>query len=113
MTQRRARAAVYRAVRRGVLRRPNRCSECGAEGPVQGHHIDYMRPLEVVWLCRRCHRRADGLPRKPCPRCGMADRWAKVGLMWRCIRCEPPRVVIPPMPRNAFARVVRHDRETG
>ena len=30
------------------------CSIC--ENPVtEGHHNDYDKPLEVVWLCRECH----------------------------------------------------------
>ena len=39
------------------LPRPSHCSKCGTEGPVDGHHEDYSRPLDVIWLCRRCHSR--------------------------------------------------------
>jgi hypothetical protein len=46
-------AGVYQ--RRGVLvRQP--CRDCGTRR-VQMHHPDYERPLEVVWLCRRCRLR--------------------------------------------------------
>jgi hypothetical protein len=41
--------------------RPQHCSACGVECKPQGHHPDYSKPLEVVWLCRPCHRVADGL----------------------------------------------------
>lgn len=34
---------------------PDNCSKCGAIGPVDGHHEDYSKPLEVLWLCRPCH----------------------------------------------------------
>jgi len=44
------------AVRRGDLIRPKACSICGSEKyPIQGHHMDYSNPLEVVWVCTFCH----------------------------------------------------------
>lgn len=60
--QKRAANAVQTALRRGVLTRPDACSRCGAvmrgagaQGLVQAHHADYAKPLDVVWLCPRCH----------------------------------------------------------
>ena len=44
-------AGVYK--RRGLLQ-PNSCADCNAEH-VEMHHEDYVRPLDVIWLCRRCH----------------------------------------------------------
>lgn len=32
------------------------CAECGARAQ-EYHHPDYSEPLEVVPLCRRCHRK--------------------------------------------------------
>lgn len=37
---------------------PEKCSECDFKGVVDGHHSDYSKPLEVVWLCRQCHANA-------------------------------------------------------
>lgn len=53
---------VRQAIKSGVLHRPSKCSKCGIEGKVQGHHEDYSKPLEVTWLCIKCHR---NLHKKP------------------------------------------------
>ena len=44
------------AVRSGrVVKNPN-CTKCGTEGIMHGHHKDYCKPLEVMWLCAVCHK---------------------------------------------------------
>jgi len=49
-----AHSSVARAIRRGELvRQP--CCRCGEQKSV-AHHEDYDKPLEVVWLCQRCHK---------------------------------------------------------
>lgn len=49
--------AVRRALARGVLTRSNACGQCGAIGIViEAAHLDYQKPLDVLWLCRSCHR---------------------------------------------------------
>ena len=48
-----ARAAVSRAMRSGKLVREP-CESCGA-AKSEGHHEDYTKPLDVRWLCRKCH----------------------------------------------------------
>lgn len=60
-----ARAAVARAVRAGVLvKQP--CAVCGFGGRVHAHHNDYSKPLEVRWLCQAHHTEVHvlTLPRK-------------------------------------------------
>ena len=47
--------AVREAIRVGRLAKPANCSECNATGIIHGHNCDYSKPLEVMWLCPKCH----------------------------------------------------------
>lgn len=49
-----ARNAVSNAVRDGRLHKKP-CKICGAT-KVQAHHHDYLKPLDVEWLCFKHHR---------------------------------------------------------
>jgi len=51
-----AHSKVARALKSGVLKRPDKCSSCEKVGKVVGHHHDYKEPLNVVWLCQPCHK---------------------------------------------------------
>lgn len=51
----RARNRVYRAIKAGTLVRPDACEECGRSCRPEAAHKDYSRPLDVMWLCRKCH----------------------------------------------------------
>lgn len=58
-----AKRAVRSAIECGGLVRPSVCQQCGTtpppmrdgRSPIQAHHDDYSKPLEVRWLCVRCH----------------------------------------------------------
>lgn len=57
-THRTARQQLNAAVSRGRLTKPADCEDCGRAFPsrlIHGHHEDYARPLDVVWLCATCH----------------------------------------------------------
>lgn len=69
----RAHRMVREAIRKGILIRPDRCSMCQLGDPMRSdgrsgiqahHHRGYQWPLDVVWLCAKCHasedRRASG-----------------------------------------------------
>jgi len=75
MTPKEAHSKVDHAIRTKKLFRPEKCQACG-EKPIKtykdnwkqkiievpyknpaiiAHHADYNKPLDVIWLCRRCH----------------------------------------------------------
>ena len=52
------------ALGKGLIIKPESCEHCGVKNPktargsaLQGHHFDYSKPLEVMWLCSFCHRK--------------------------------------------------------
>jgi len=61
MTHWQCRKLYEYALKLGILVRPKICSKCGlsSEWTIQGHHTDYEKPLEVMWLCIDCHRIED------------------------------------------------------
>lgn len=47
--------AVNNALRDGrLIKQP--CTYCGSTVRVEGHHSDYSKPLDVTWVCFKCHR---------------------------------------------------------
>jgi len=60
----RAQNLVEKAILRGEIVPPNCCSICGSSyrfkdgrRAIQAHHDDYNKPLEVRWLCQKCHHK--------------------------------------------------------
>jgi hypothetical protein len=53
--KRAARVAVGNAVRDGVILRSPECEICAVPCETHGHHEDYSKPLEVIWVCTACH----------------------------------------------------------
>ena len=47
--------AVSHAIRAGKISK-QLCEICG-NIKVEAHHQDYQKPLEVKWLCPKCHRK--------------------------------------------------------
>ena len=57
-----AQNVLEKAIEKGIVKRQTKCEICGAEETfkdgrtgIQAHHCDYNKPLDVMWLCQRCH----------------------------------------------------------
>lgn len=53
--KRAARIALGNALRDGKIQRPPECQVCSVTDDLHGHHEDYSKPLEVIWVCSACH----------------------------------------------------------
>lgn len=53
--KRAARVALGNAVRDGTVKKAPECEVCSVSGDLNGHHEDYSKPLEVIWVCNACH----------------------------------------------------------
>ena len=52
----RARSKVSYAIRTGKIVKPDKCSNCHkVKQKLEAHHDDYIKPLNVRWLCIQCH----------------------------------------------------------
>lgn len=51
----RAYYTLKNAIRSGSVKK-RLCSVCGTKERVDGHHEDYSKPLEVIWLCPTHHK---------------------------------------------------------
>ena len=53
---------LEKAIEKGIVKRKIACEKCGSKPifkdgrtGIQAHHNDYNKPLEVIWLCQKCH----------------------------------------------------------
>lgn len=54
--KREARVKLGNAVRDGKIKKPPECQICAvSDERLHGHHEDYSKPLDVIWLCSACH----------------------------------------------------------
>lgn len=64
---------VRAAITSGALVRPAVCERCSCmpglasdgRAKIQAHHADYSKPLDVEWICAKCHREETPLPERP------------------------------------------------
>lgn len=70
---------VNHALIDGRLKRPSSCEECSDSRPhLHAHHDDYLKQLDVRWLCPGCHHQ------------------------WHAEHGEAANADHPPLPRGAF-----------
>ena len=53
--KRKAHQAVGNALAGNRITRPSICESCFKECKPEAHHEDYSKPLDVEWLCKKCH----------------------------------------------------------
>lgn len=52
-----AHRAINLEIRKGNIVRPKECSICKSDKyKIEGHHEDYSKPLEIIWVCTYCHK---------------------------------------------------------
>lgn len=85
-----ARSRLAHAVAAGIVTKSRYC-ECGRKWHLSAHHDDYAKPLEVRWLCRRCHPRAD------------AERRIRLGEIRKPYRIAPHVLARAEAKRAAYA----------
>lgn len=52
----RARKLINTHIERGKLFRLSYCQNCKNKTKTEAHHKDYKKPLDVIFLCHKCHR---------------------------------------------------------
>lgn len=56
-----ARQDLRRSIARGKIIKPKCCQICNIEANrIEGHHTDYSKRLEVIWMCVDCHKKEHG-----------------------------------------------------
>jgi len=55
--QKEAHSIIREAIRLGKITRPFACEICFSICKPEAHHEDYRKPLEVDWLCTKCHNK--------------------------------------------------------
>lgn len=51
----RARRLLQQAVSKGKIVKPKNCERCTDRTKLHGHHYDYLRAFDVLWVCTPCH----------------------------------------------------------
>ena len=54
-----ARTLLNYHLKQGKVVKPKCCEKCKKRKPLQAHHCDYTKPLDVLWVCNLCHSKYD------------------------------------------------------
>ena len=88
-----ANSAVSGAMRLGLITPATECENCGIEKKTVGHHDDYRKPVDVRWLCQKCHMtwhatNGSGLLPKGLTFKRVGNVWAMEKAHWKEKSCE-------------------------
>ena len=61
--KRKAWNALHYILRKGGIIKPQVCEVCGSTENIQGHHKDYNKLFDVMWVCQKCHAELDDIRR--------------------------------------------------
>jgi len=50
-----AHSVVYGNLHLGLIEKKP-CEKCNSKN-TEAHHSDYNKPLNIIWLCKKCHRK--------------------------------------------------------
>lgn len=53
----RAQKLLQKSVKKKMIKKSQSCQICGRNRKIIGHHENYDKPLEVIWVCQSCHRK--------------------------------------------------------
>lgn len=59
-----AHTLLNNALRSGLVVKQSNCALCWEQKKVEAHHEDYLKPLDVLWLCIDCHKKAHKLKKE-------------------------------------------------
>lgn len=84
-----ARALLNNAVKRGVIKIPTKCEDCGTPNiKLQAHHPNHAKPMEVLWLCSTCHGKRDSGVKHSGRRYATSTRNRDPNNRHRCLDCD-------------------------
>jgi len=56
-----ARSIVNNHLKQNKLIKPLKCNKCKLVKKLEAHHEDHLKPLEIIWCCKKCHRELEKL----------------------------------------------------
>lgn len=48
---------IYYLIKKGKIIKPTKCEVCGNSTYLHGHHEDYSKKFELLWVCVPCHKK--------------------------------------------------------
>lgn len=57
---------LRKAIEENKIQKPDKCEICDIDDDIRGHHYNYNKPYDVIWICRKCHKQihSEGLEKE-------------------------------------------------